>query len=183
MNRRRLLLVTLLLVLLAGGSLAALALRGGDEERSAGASTSQTGGVSTTAPPKPENGAVPIRFVLNDSYEAGETVAVAIENIGTKAYVFQSYYQACSLSYFDSKGRPFIIPPGTHCDLLAEETIRPGERKKLFTWKLDECVKDAWGCVKSRPLTPGTYTIKGLFTPKFAGPRARVETTFRIVAT
>ena len=99
--------------------------------------------MSTTAPAEPENGAVPIRFVLNDSYEAGETVTVAIENIGTKAYVFQSYYQACSLSYFDSKGRPFVIPPGTHCDLLAEETIRPGERKKLFTWKLDECVKDA----------------------------------------
>ena len=161
---------------------ALLALRGGDEERSAGGSTSQTGGAST-ATPEPENGTVPIRFVLNDSYEAGETVAVAIENIGTKAYVFQSYYQACSLSYFDSKGRPFIIPPGTHCDLVAEETIRPGERKELFTWKLDQCVKDAWGCVKSRPLAPGTYTIKGLFKPKFAGPRARVETTFRIVAT
>ena len=183
MNRRRHLIVALLLVLLAGGSLAALALRSGGEELSAGASTSQTRGASTTAAAEPESGTVPIRFVLNDSYEARETVTVAIENIGTKAYVFQSYYQACSLSYFDSKGRPFIIPPGTHCDLLAEETIRPGERKKLFTWKLDECVKDAWGCVKSRPLAPGTYTIKGLFKPKFAGPRARVETTFRILAT
>jgi len=184
MRRRRLLIVTLLLVLLAGGSLAALlALRGGDEaERSGGGFTSQTGGASTAAPAEPEHGAVSIRFVLNDSYEVGESVTVAIENIGTKAYVFQSYYQACSLSYFDSKDRPFIIPPGTHCDLLAEETIRPGERKKLFTWKLDECVKDAWGCVKSRPLAPGTYTIKGLFKPKFSGPRARVKTTFRIVA-
>jgi hypothetical protein len=64
---------------------------------------------------------------------------------------------------------------------LAEETIRPGERKKLFTWKLDECVKDAWGCVKSRPLAPRTYTIKGLSKPKSAGPRA-LETTSRIVA-
>lgn len=105
MNRRRLLIVTLLLVLLAGGSLAALlALRGGDEvERSAGGFTSQTGGASTAAPAEPENGTVPIRFVFNDSYEAGETVAVAIENIGTMAYVFQSFYQACFLSYFDSK--------------------------------------------------------------------------------
>jgi hypothetical protein len=77
MNRRRLLIVTLLLVLLAGGSLAALALRGGDEERSAGASTSQTGGVSTTAPPEPENGAVPIRFVLNDSYGVGRSETVS----------------------------------------------------------------------------------------------------------
>ncbi len=170
-------------MLLAGGSAAALLGRGGDEERSAGASTSQNDGASTTAPAEPENGAVPIRFVLSDSYEAGETVAVAIENIGRKAYVFQSYYQACFLSYFDSKGRRFIIPPGTHCDLLAEETIRPGEHKKLFTWKLDECVKDDWGCVKSRPLAPGTYTVKGLFKPKFDGPRALAETTFSIVAT
>ena len=182
MNRRRLLIVTLLLVLRQEEAWRRCLLCGAETRSGAQALLrAKRAGVSTTAPAEPENGAVPIRFVLNDSYEAGETVAVAIENIGTKAYVFQSYYQACSLSYFDSKGRPFIIPPGTHCDLLAEETIRPGERKKLFTWKLDECVKDAWGCVESRPLAPGTYTIKGLFKPKVAGPRARAETTFRIV--
>jgi hypothetical protein len=96
--------------------------------------------------------------------------------------VFQSYYQACFLSYFDSSGRRFIIPRGTHCDLLAEETIRPGERRKLFSWDLHECVKDEWGCVKSRLLAPGTYTIEGRFKPKVAGPRAQAETTITIVA-
>ncbi len=163
--------------------MALLASRGGGKEQGAVASTRKEGGPSTTAPAEPESRAVPIRFVLRERYEAGETIDIAIENIGTKAYVFQSYYQACFLSYFDASGRRFIIPPGTHCDLLAEETIRPGERRKLFSWKLDECVKDDWGCVKSRPLPPGTYTIKGRFKPKLAGPRARVETTFRIVAT
>jgi hypothetical protein len=126
----------------------------------------------------------PIRFNLKDTYAAGETIDVAIENVGTRGhYVFQSLYQACFLSYFDSSGRRFIISPGTHCDMLAEETIKPGERKKLFTWSLDECVKDEWGCAKSRPLPPGTYTIKGRFKLKAGGKPARVETTFRIVAT
>lgn len=124
----------------------------------------------------------PIRFDLEETYPAGDKIAVAIENVGRRAYVFQFYYQACFLSYFDSSGRRFIIPPGTHCDLLAEETIRPGERKRLFTWKLDECVKDEWGCGKSRPLPPGTYTIEGRFEPKASGTPVRVEATFGIVA-
>ena len=64
--------------------------------------------------------------------------------------MFQPYYQACFLSYLDARGRRFIIPPGTHCDLLAEETFKPGERKSLFSWSLDECVKDRWGCVECR---------------------------------
>ena len=105
-----------------------------------------------------------------------------VENVGTRAYLFELYYQACSLRYFDSFGRRFIIPPGTHCDLLSAETIRPGERRKLFTWRLDECVKDRWGCVKMRALPPGTYTVKGRFKPKAGGTPALAETTFTIVA-
>jgi hypothetical protein len=182
MNRRHALVAASVLVLIAGGGVAALfALGRGDEQR-AGVSQRQGGSGSTTTPSEPEGGAFPIRFLLSDSYEAGATVDVVIENIGSRPYVFQSYYQACFLSYFDSSGRRFIIPPGTHCDLLSEETIKPGERKKLFSWDLDECVKDNWGCVKSQPLAPGTYTIKGRFKPKIAGPRAQAETKFMIVA-
>ena len=136
---------------------------------------------ATTAPVKSESGA-PLRFILGDRHAVGETIDVVIENVGSRAYVFQSFYQACSLSYSDSSGRRFIIPPGTHCDLLTTETIRPGERKKLFRWSLDECVEDQWGCVKSRALPPGTYTVKGYFLPKAGGPPARVETTFTIVS-
>ena len=170
-------------MLIVVGSVAALlASRGGDEDRRTSASQPQERSASTTTPSEPESGSVPIRFVLGDSYEAGENVNVVIENTGKRAYVFQAYYQACFLSYFDSSGRRFIIPPGTHCDLLTEETIRPGERKKLFSWDLDECVKDKWGCVKSRPLAPGTYTIKGRFKTKSAGSRVRAEATFTIVA-
>jgi hypothetical protein len=122
----------------------------------------------------------PIRLRLDDAYTAGETIDVTVENVGTRAYMFQPFYQACFFSYFDSSGRRFKIPPGTHCDLLGKETIRPGERKKLFRWSLDECVRDAWGCVESRPLPAGTYTIRGTFKARGGGPPARVEETFRI---
>jgi hypothetical protein len=124
----------------------------------------------------------PIRFLLEATYSVGQTIDVAIENVGRRPYVFQAFYQACFLSYFDSSRRHFIIPPGTHCDILSEETIRPGERRKLFTWRLDECLKDQWGCVRSRPLPSGTYTIKGRFKSKDGGRPAGAEKTFEIVA-
>src|SRR6266540_4551430 len=184
MNRRRVLIAGFVLLLLAGGSVVALlASRSGDEEQGAGVSTRQDGSATTTAPAESESNGGPIRFILGDRYASGETIDVVIENVGPRAYMFESAYQACYLVYFDSSGRRFIVPPGTHCDLFAEERIRPGERKKLFSWSLDECVKDQRGCVESRPLPPGTYTIKGRFRPKFAGPPARVEATFRVVTT
>jgi hypothetical protein len=124
----------------------------------------------------------PIRFRLDDTYTVGQKIDVAIANVGTRPYLFEFYYQACFLSYFDSSGRRFIIPPGTHCDIRGKEIIRPGETKQLFTWHLDECVKDRWGCVRSRTLPPGTYTIRGRFKSRAGGTPMRAETTFEIVA-
>lgn len=181
MPGRRILIAGLTIAVLAGGTFAVFAARDGGEEGSK--RPSQTQGPSDTSPPAESGSSSPIRFVLADNYAAGEGINVVIENVGKRAYVFQWRYQACFLSYFDSSGRRFIIPPGTHCDILGEETIRPGERKKLFNWSLDECIRDEWGCQESRLLPPGTYTIKGRFKPKNTGTPARAETTFRIVAT
>ena len=181
MSRRRVLVASFILAGLASGTIAGLSFTRGDEKSSAPRETHQRGDTTPIRVNLDGNGG-PIRFVLNDRYRAGGSIDVVIENVGNSAYVFQSFYQACFLSYFDSSGRRFIIPPGTHCDLRAEETIRPGERKKLFRWNLHECVKDEWGCQESRPLPPGTYTIKGRFKPKATGTAARAETTFRIVA-
>lgn len=181
MRARGVLIAGVVLAAVAGGGLVALALGDEDEKPGAGA-PARSDGTETSPPPRQNESAGPIRFVLADRYAVGETVDIAIENVGTRRFVYQSYYQACLLRYFDSTGRRFIIPPGTHCDLLSEETIEPGERKKLFTWRLDECVKDNWGCVKSRRLPPGTYTIRGRFEPRAAGPPALAETTFTIVA-
>jgi hypothetical protein len=124
----------------------------------------------------------PIRFVLEDLVSVGETVKVSITNVGTRAYLYEAVYQACFLSYSDSSGRPFIIPPGTHCDILGKVAIRPGETKRLFTWSLDECVKDEWGCSRSRSLPPGTYTIEGRFRPAAGGAPVQAVTAFEIVA-
>jgi hypothetical protein len=90
---------------------------------------------------------------------------VKIKNVGNATYRYQPLYQACFLSFFDSDGREFIIPAGTHCDILSWVPIKPGETKRLFTWDLDECTKDAWGCSRNRPLDPGTYTMQGAFRP------------------
>ena len=104
-----------------------------------------------------------IEFVLDDTYRVGEQVEVKIQNVGNATYVFNPLYQACGMSYTDASGREFIIPPGTHCDLVVFEEIHPGETRTLFSWGLDECVEDQWGCVKSEPLGPGTYRIRGEF--------------------
>ena len=181
MRARGVLIAGVVLAAVAGGGLVALAL--GDEGEEPNASTpARSDGTETSPPPQQNESAGPIRFVLAERYVVGETVDVAIENVGTKRFVYQAYYQACLLRYVDSAGRRFIIPPGTHCDLLSEETIELGERKKLFTWRLDECLKDNWGCVKSRRLPPGTYTIRGRFEPRPAGTPVRAEATFTIVA-
>jgi hypothetical protein len=74
-----------------------------------------------------------IAFVLQDTYRASEKVDVRITNQGNRAYEYNSTgYEACNLTYRDQSGREFIIPPGTHCDLIAIERIKPGETVTLF---------------------------------------------------
>jgi hypothetical protein len=128
-----------------------------------------------------------IQFVLNDTYTVGDTARVQIENVGDRPYRYRlsvsrrDQYAACPLHYFDDSGREFIIPPGTHCDIVTYGTIKPGETKPLFNWKLDECVKDEWGCVRRKPLSPGTYTITGLFKPKNSGKSVKAARSFELL--
>jgi hypothetical protein len=160
-----------LLVLAAAAVVTGLVLLTGDGD----------GDGSSVGPPTPESSG-PIRFVLDDEYALRERVAVTIENLGTHTYRhIDTSYAACYLRYFDSSGREFKVPPGTHCDIIVYAELKPGETARLFTWRLDECVKDRWGCVKRRPLPPGTYVIRGRFKAIDGGPPARPEATFRIV--
>src|SRR5918995_3970504 len=136
--------------------------------------------------PSPESTQAPLEFLLEDRYEVGEKVMVRLRNIGRRPYIYNTAYEACEMRYFDEAGRRFIIPPGTHCDLIANEPIEPGETVTLFEWKLDECVTDRWGCVKAEPLEPGAYKIVGRFpatNPKKAlptkmGSGVRIEAAF-----
>jgi hypothetical protein len=141
-------------------------------------SSSPTSGSSPSTEPTSD-----IQFLLQDAYPVGTRVVVRIKNVGDETYRYEPYFQACFLSYSDSAGREFTIPPGTHCDMLRPTPIRPGETRRLFTWNLDECTNDDWGCLASRPLEPGTYTIEGVFTALDDGARARARATFEIVAT
>lgn len=140
-------------------------------------------GPSESPPPQgdaPVRGA--IRFVLERTYQVGERVVVRIVNEGSHPYRYNSTgYEACNLTYRDEKGRPFIIPPGTHCDLVLMKDILPGETVTLFKWDLDECLKDRWGCVTEAPLEPGTYTIEGRFRSSDGSPPAQAESSFEIV--
>ena len=125
-----------------------------------------------------------IQFVLQETYAAGSKIVVRIRNVGHEPYRYQPFYPACFLSFSDSSGREFIIPPGTHCDTLTTNTaILPGQTKRLFVWDLDECTNDQWGCVVSRALDPDTYTIGGVFRSLGEGSLARVRATFHIVST
>jgi hypothetical protein len=149
------------------------------DQGSAGRPAGPTGSPSPTVTGGPEGD---VAFVLQDTYRASEMVDVKITNQGDRAYEYNSTgYEACDLTYRDQTGRVFIIPPGTHCDLIAIEQLRPGETVTLFEWRLDECVKDNWGCVRSEPLDPGTYTIEGRFNAAGSGPPAQAEATFEIV--
>jgi hypothetical protein len=121
-------------------------------------------------------------FVLDATYRVGERVEVKLRNQGGASYRYNSTgYEACNLTYTDQAGREFIIPQGTHCDLVVIDELRPGQTATLFTWDLDECLQDDWGCSKEAPLPPGTYTIAGTFE-RVGGGSATAEGTFTITA-
>jgi hypothetical protein len=163
----RILMLGSLLAIAAIIAVAVAQLVGGNED-----------GTTDVDPPQVSTG--PIKLLFDDAYPARERVNVRIENAGTRIYRYQAFYAACFLSYSDSSGREFKIPPGTHCDILGEQPIEPGQVKRLFVWRLNECVKDRWGCVKSRPLPPGAYVVRGRFEPVGGGKPARAEARFWI---
>lgn len=122
----------------------------------------------------------PLRFLLDTPLRAGGETRVRLRNGGGRAYVYNSYYQACYMTFRVRGGRRFIIPEGTHCDLVDRREIAPGETVTLFRWDLDECVEDNWGCTKARDLPAGRYVMKGSFQPADGGDRVRAVRRFRI---
>lgn len=115
-------------------------------------------------PPAPEPGE--LELVLNATYGAEEHAQVILRNVGTRTYVYNPWYASCGMSYYTDDGRPFRVPEGTHCDLVGYQDLAPGDEVLLFTWSLDECVVDNWGCSQAEPLPPGTYHLRGSFAVK-----------------
>ena len=122
-----------------------------------------------------------LSFVLDKPLEEGGKTRVRLRNSGEVGYIYNPYYEACDMVYMELPSRrTFLIPEGTHCDLVAREVVAPGETVTLFRWGLDECIEDNWGCTKARDLKPGRYLMKGWFRPKGGGDRVTVRETFRI---
>ena len=85
----------------------------------------------------------------------------------------------CQLRFYDESPQPrphpsglgfkplspglFVIPEGTHCDLMVEVEIKPGDEAVLLTWNQEECITDRFGCRESVPVKPGRYKIVGEF--------------------
>ncbi|MCZ3388043.1 MAG: hypothetical protein LH645_02710 [Actinomycetia bacterium] len=134
---------------------------------------------SPTSDPEP---GTELQFLLDDEFYTGDAVRLRMRNVGERAYIYRTTYAACDLTYTDADGREFLIPPGTHCDLVSKATIKPGQTVSLFVWRLNECVKDRWGCVRSKPLLPGAYTISGQFSPVGKGETVDVTASFVVAA-
>ena len=113
---------------------------------------------------QPAEGGEDLVFVMQDSYREGGTAKIKIKNTGSRAYIYSTYYSACTnLHFLKENGMAFKIPEGTHCDLANTDQILPGQEIILLEWSIDECTEDHWGCVKSALLPSGRYAIKGEF--------------------
>lgn len=122
----------------------------------------------------------PLRLLLDDPLVEGGSTRVRLRNDSNVAYRFNYYYEACYMVFRERGGRRFLIPEGTHCDLVAYEEVPPGQTVTLFEWDLDECVDDRWGCRKTRDLPPGKYSMRGFFKPMGGGEATQVIKRFRI---
>lgn len=122
----------------------------------------------------------PLRFVLDTPLHVGGETRVRLRNSGDVAYNYNAAYEACDMVFRVRGGRKFLIPEGTHCDLIDPQRVQPGETVTLFRWDLDECVEDNWGCTKAKDLPRGRYVMKGWFRPAGGGDAERVVRFFRI---
>ncbi len=125
-----------------------------------------------------------IMFDMAEEYRLGEPVEIIVRNNSDLVYYYQFQYPACyNLQFFDDsqESRPypnadpvlkqrflspgrFIVPRGTHCDTIWEESINPGQSVTVFTWDQQMCIKDRWGCIESVPVEPGEFLIQGEFS-------------------
>lgn len=123
----------------------------------------------------------PLVFKLRRPLFVGERTRVRLKNLSDVTYVYNSAYEACEMVFRELPSRrQFIVPEGTHCDLIVMEELEPGETVTLFRWDLDECVEDNWGCTKAKDLPAGRYQMRGWFEPKGGGDEVRVTKRFRI---
>ena len=126
------------------------------------------------------SGGAETSFCLDHPLVKGGKTRVRLRNDDDVAYRYNSAYESCDMVYRDGSGRQFLVPEGTHCDLIIPAELQPGDTVTLFKWNLDKCVKDSWGCVKERDLKAGWYHMRGRFRPVDGGDPVMVTEQFRI---
>ena len=138
--------------------------------------------VSTSGTPTAAEGrgGGPLRLVLDRPLHEGGKTRVRLRNRGEVPYRYNTVYEACYMKFKTGSGRRFIVPEGTHCDIIHYDYVAPGETVTLFRWGLDECIQDDWGCTKARDLKPGRYLMRGWFRRKGTDDSVRVTERFRI---
>ncbi|MBI4305201.1 MAG: hypothetical protein HY678_02680 [Chloroflexi bacterium] len=178
----RLTLFSSLLAMLALAGCGGPAGTGGDtKESSPDDADAET--PAARAPSRPDDASMDIVFEMRDRYRAGAPIEIRIRNrSNSTTYYYQDWASCFNLKFFDGStdrrpypredpGREplyllpgqFIVPEGTHCDLISEQDLRPGEDTLLFVWGQEMCTKDIWGCLERVRVTPGKYRIVGQF--------------------
>lgn len=125
-----------------------------------------------------------IVFNMKDRYRLGEIIEIRLRNQSVAdTYYYQSVYPACyNLKFFDGSTErhaypyadpvpearfllpgQFVIPKGTHCDIIVEEPLGPGQEVLLLAWDQQMCTKDRWGCIEGVGVARGDYRILGEF--------------------
>lgn len=103
-----------------------------------------------------------IQFVVNPSYQIGESVDFGIINNGSIEYTYFADEDAkcsSSISIFNESGRQIQLP--RKCGFLSNLRLKPGTTVRLFRWDLSECLDEA--CSGTQLVSPGTYTIHGIW--------------------
>lgn len=118
---------------------------------------------------------------LADSYTFGETASFSFRNDGTVPYDLGHQPQCRLLFEDDDTSRDFRIPANTHCDLVGENLLDPGETRLIVSgWSLDECTIPSFFCFGARPLESGDYTITGSFLSEDGTLEAEISETVSI---
>lgn len=123
-----------------------------------------------------------IIFMLNESYKTGDKIEIKIKNIGNISYINKALNAPCALTYINPQGEVFFPPEAISCDVFSGDEIQPNEIVSEFKFSLKECVEqEIWRCLKSQPLAPGEYTIRGIFTSKDRKTDVLVEAQIAVV--
>jgi hypothetical protein len=124
-----------------------------------------------------------IQFLLGDEtpLQAGDRVPVKIKNVGDIAYKYQGFYQACFLPTSTPRDASSPFRPAPIATSSTRPSFNRGKPCGCSSGISTSASRTNGGCLKTKPLHSGTYSIRGAFRPVGGGPPARARITFEIL--